>query len=46
VIGGGGDDNLKDRSRGVDHLDCGPGDDTAVARNNDVVEDCETVTRR
>jgi len=50
--GGAGNDVLRDRSRGRDVFNCGPGEDTAITRDPaeahrpDRIRNCETVLRR
>ena len=50
--GGLGDDVLRDRSRGRNRFNCGPGEDTAIIREPaeahrpDRIRNCETVIRR
>ena len=43
IRGGVGDDDIRAANGAKDHIDCGPGDDTATVDNKDKVRHCETV---
>jgi hypothetical protein len=43
VSAGSGDDVIRARGENADHINCGPGDDTAFVTRRDATKNCETV---
>jgi Ca2+-binding RTX toxin-like protein len=46
IFGGAGNDTISAADKAIDTIDCGAGRDSVTADRNDVVKNCERVTRR